>query len=189
MREIKDALAAKTKFDNSKVVEGRLLALKADQSKLNDYAKKAEELADSLKRALVLEGIPQSKANEMAIDKTVELCRSNARSDMVRGILAITETTEKQILQFRRQNNQNVRGHGFQYNRYGYQNNDNNNFGNNQNFRGNYRGRGRGRGRGYPDNFGQRQNNQIFFTENEQAPPPGAEEQQNVVALQADEPN
>lgn len=174
---------------------------------MNDYAKKAEELADSLKRALVLEGIPQSKANEMAIDKTVELCRSNARSDMVRGILAATkfesaaevvakyivesrtETTEKQVLQFRRQNSQNVRGHGFQYNRYGYQNNDNNNFGNNQNFRGNFRGRGRGRGRGYSDNSGQRQNNQIFYAENEQAPPPGAEEQQNVVVLQADEPN
>lgn len=209
LQEIKDALKAKIKFDNSKVVEGRLLALKADQNKLNEYAKKAEELSDSLKRALVLEGIPQSKANEMAIDKTVELCRSNARSDMVRGILAATkfesaaevvakyivesrtETTEKQILQFRRQNTQNVRGRGFQNNRYGYQNNDNNNFGNNnQNFRGNFRGRGRGRGRGNYNNFGQRQDNQIFYAENEQAPPPGADEQQqNVVALQAEDQN
>lgn len=67
----------------------------------------------------------------------------------------------------RGQNNGNYYNQNYNRNNNGYNNNYNNNW--NQNYRGNYRGRGRGRGRGY-------QNNQrnVFYTENQQAPPSGA---------------
>lgn len=170
-----------------------------------------------MKRALTLESIPQAKANEMAIEKTVELCRSNARSDLVKGILASTrfddpkeviakyivesrtETTEKQVLHFRKQNVRQNRGNGYRNQRSGNFNNQNNNgyqnngYQNNGrgNYRGNQRGRGRGRGNYYQNNQNrgyQNNGNRIYFAENQMAPPPGANPQ-NVVQLNQADPN
>lgn len=97
-----DALKLKIKFENSKVIEGKLMALKANSKKLNDYATKAEELALALKRALVLEEFPPHKANEMVVQKTIDLCRSNCTSTLARGILAVGnfETPEEVVAKY-----------------------------------------------------------------------------------------
>lgn len=88
---IVNTLKQKIKPENSKVVEGRMMALRADRGNLQDYAKKAEELADSLRRALVMDGIPLQKAEDMTIEKTIELCRSNAQNQVVKSVLASTK--------------------------------------------------------------------------------------------------
>lgn len=109
-----NALEGNIQPDNS-----RLLALRPDRSKLADFTEQAEKLADSLQRSLIIEGISQSKAREMCIEKTVEVCRNAARSDLVKAVLASskfespkevvakyivessTEEKEKQILAYR----------------------------------------------------------------------------------------
>lgn len=124
-----------------------------------EFAKQAEELADSLKRSLVIEGMTQVKAHELAIEQTVAVCRLNARSDLVKAILASTafadpkevvaklvveqtnESKEKQVLAFQNRGNN-------------YSNRNNFNRGNN---RGNYsnsysRGYGHYRGNNYRGN-------------------------------------
>lgn len=162
------------KPDNSKVVAGRLLALRPDRAKLTDFTEQAEMLADALQRSLIIEGITQSKAREMTIEKTVELCRNSTRSDLVKSILAATkfdspkevvakyvveantEEKEKQVLQFKAQNKRGYnRGRGQYKNQKfnnGYQKNGQNNYNNNSNFRGRNKFRGRGRGRGTYNN-------------------------------------
>lgn len=151
---VKDIIAALKdgiKPDNSKVIAGRILALKPDRSKLDEFSQKAENLAEALQRSLIIEGIPHNKAKEMSIEKTVEVCRNATRSDLVKSILAAcqfdspkeviakylvenaTETNEKQILAYRRsQNNNNNRGN--------FRNNNNNNNRNNNRFNNNNRG-------------------------------------------------
>lgn len=74
--EIIEALKQQIKPDNSKVVAGRLLALKSDRAKMSEFTEQAELLADSLQRSLIIEGITQAKAREMTIERTVELCRT-----------------------------------------------------------------------------------------------------------------
>lgn len=84
---IKKTLLAKIKPENSKVVKGKLMALKADRNNLTEYTKKAEQLAQSLKRSLILENIPYDNANKMVIDDTIELCRANTNSVLVKASL------------------------------------------------------------------------------------------------------
>lgn len=116
--EIIDGLRASIKPDNSKVIAGRMMALRTDKNSLNDFTKQAEDLADALKRSFIAEGISQKKAQEMVIEKTVEMCRSSAKTDLVKSILAAssfndpkevvakfvvesaTEAKEKQVLHF-----------------------------------------------------------------------------------------
>lgn len=160
----------------SKVVEGRMIALRVDNKTVQDYARKAEDLADAFKRSLVFEGITQQKAMEMAIDKTVEMCRANAKSENVDAILGskafhspkevvasfIVESSKvqnKQVLAFgHRPNTNNNRGHNFRggfNNRYNngrprnYNSNHNTNF--NQNYRQNQQNNGQQNWRGQPN--------------------------------------
>lgn len=86
-----DVLTKNIKFDNSKVLEGRILALKLSNNTAEDFAQKAENLADLLRCSLVFEGINPEKANEITIDKTVELCRSNTNSGLVKSVLESTK--------------------------------------------------------------------------------------------------
>ena len=58
------------------------------------FARKTEELADALERSLVIEGITKVKAHEMAIEQTVNVCRVNAKSNLVKSILASSSFTE-----------------------------------------------------------------------------------------------
>lgn len=208
--EIILALRTQIKPDNSKVVAGRLLALKPDRAKMSEFTEQAESLADALQRSLIIEGITQAKAREMTIERTVELCRNATRSDLVKSILAAskfdspkevvakyvveanTEEKEKQIFQFRAQNNKR----GFNKNRGRFknqkQNNYNNGYNNNRNFnnnsnyrggRGRYRGRGRDRG-GYSNNNYQRNRPQQYVRYAENSPGPS----QDGRAIQTQQP-
>lgn len=167
--------------DNSKVVAGRLLALRVDKSKLVEFT---EQLADALRRSLIIEGISQAKASEMCIEKTVEVCRNAARSDLVKSVLASskfespkevvakyvvessTEEKEKLVLAYRtfqRQNRHNGknngrgRGHNGKFRgRNGRNGNNGNNdrrFSRNNNNNGNYSNDGQNGNRNY-DNRG-----------------------------------
>lgn len=126
---IRASLQEKIKPDSSKVLEGRLAAIKMDRQSLQDFSKLAEDLADQLNRSLVMEGIPSEKAMEITIDHTVKMCRNSAKTDLVKSVLAATkfespkevisklivetnvQTEERQILAFRAQNR---RGQGQQ---------------------------------------------------------------------------
>lgn len=197
IQEIVDALKKSIKPDSSKVVAGKMMALKSDNSSNQEFAKQAEKLAEDLKRSLIIEGISLSKANEMTTDKTIELCRANAKSDLVKSILAsttfesskevvakyiiesATQQSEAQIFSFKsirrffKKRGENKRGRSY-YNRYnnGNRSSSDNRYPNNNNYR-----RGRGRGRGYNNNNyrgnSRYQNNysqNIRYAENEEAP-------------------
>ncbi|XP_036344361.1 putative uncharacterized protein DDB_G0289263 [Rhagoletis pomonella] len=125
--DIKSALRNRIKPDNSKVVAGKIAALHVNNNNYSDFAKRVEELSDSLERSLIIEGITQEKAHEMAVEQTVSVCRLNARSDLVKSILASTkfsdskdvvakliveqnnEVKERQVLSFRSRGNNTFR--------------------------------------------------------------------------------
>ncbi|XP_036342855.1 uncharacterized protein LOC118752117, partial [Rhagoletis pomonella] len=86
--QIKEALSSKIKPDDSKVVAGKIAALKVHNNNYSDFAKQVEELADALERSLIIEGMTQAKAHELAVEQTINVCRLNSRSDMVKSILA-----------------------------------------------------------------------------------------------------
>lgn len=176
IESIKSTLRAKIKPENSKVVKGKLMALKADRNNLTEYTKKAEQLAESLKRSLILENFPYENANKMVIEDTIDLCRANTNSVLVKAgligyqfkdakevlakfiIESRRDVEEKQILSFRQTNSNSNRnfggnfGNNFQrrgnnYGRNYYQNqNQNRNYQNNNYNRGNYQSRGNSRG-------------------------------------------
>lgn len=131
IEEIKSSLTGKLKPDNSKVIAGKIAALHVRNNNYAEFAKQAEDLADALKRSLVTEGITQVKAHELAIEQTVAVCRLNARSDLVKAILASTafadpkevvaklvveqtnESKEKQVLAFQNRGNNYANGNNF----------------------------------------------------------------------------
>ncbi|XP_036334849.1 putative uncharacterized protein DDB_G0277255 [Rhagoletis pomonella] len=90
VRQIKDALRNRIKPDNSKVVAGKIASLHVINNNYTDFAKRVEELSDALERSLIIEGMTQSKAHEMAVEQTVNVCRINTRSDLVKSILSST---------------------------------------------------------------------------------------------------
>lgn len=169
VQKIKDALKAKIKPENSKVVLGRLLALRADRTSMQKFQEQADTLADALRKAYIGDGMPAELAKKMTVDKTVEMCRFSAKTPLVKAVLAAThfdepkdvlakfiteattETNETQVLAFRANG---FRGRGnnrgrFNFNRNGQNNyNQNNYHNNNGGYNNNFRARGRGRGRG-----------------------------------------
>lgn len=176
--EIVNSLRTNIKTEKSQVIEGRMQALKADRVPLQDFSQKAEELAENFRRALVMEGIPSDKAREMTVEKTVQMCRASARSDLTKSVLASTtfhdakdvvakfvieineESKEKQVLAFQRNNKINF-GTGSTQNR----NNRNFNLNHQQfnqnrsNFRHNPNNNNRHNRRNYNNNF---QNNNRY---------------------------
>lgn len=78
---------------------GRILSLRLNPNNQSDFAEKAETLAESFRRSLVIEGISNEKAIEMSIERTIDLCRANARTDLVKSILeASTFATPKEVV-------------------------------------------------------------------------------------------
>lgn len=114
-----EALKKHIKPENDKVIRGKMAALRTDRISLTEFTKQAENLADSLKRALILDGIPNQKANQMAIDETINTCKLSSKTNYVKSVLASTafaspkevvakfivesnnEVAEKQVLSFR----------------------------------------------------------------------------------------
>lgn len=153
--EIVQALEKYIKPDNSKVISGRMLALRSDRLKATEFAKQTEDLAEAFQRSLIIEGFPRNKAEELSIEKTVEMCKGNARTDYVKSVLASTafqtpkeavskflvesnnEREDKQVLFFRGSRNRQMNNR-FSNNRYNgngrYFSNRRNNFSNNSQF-------------------------------------------------------
>lgn len=97
--DIVNALNANITPDSSKVVEGRLLALRLEKSNFTRFSEQAEKLSEALRRSLGVEGITKAKASEMAIAKTVELCRKTARNEIVKSVLAAaTFNSPKEVI-------------------------------------------------------------------------------------------
>lgn len=174
--QIKQKLKDTIKPEPSIVVEGRLLALKADRTNFSDFTKRVETLAEQLQRSLILEGMPFELANKYTIRNTVELCRSNTTMSGVKSVLSAkdfkdakdvvakfvtqsrTEAGEQQVLHYRanRMNyqnnrayhhNQRGRGNNFQQRNFNGQNRGGNNYGRNG-YHNNQQNRGNFRGRG-----------------------------------------
>lgn len=169
--ELKAALMQNIKPDNSHIVEGRMLSLKFQMNQSDQFALKVEELSDALRRTLIIEGVSSVKANEIAIEKTIELCRKNTQSPLIKSVLEATKfeqpkdvvsklitqidktKSEVQILTVNHQNNFNPRrGRGnfrgsYNQNQRG-RGNHFNSAQQTQYFGNQFRGRGRGRGRG-----------------------------------------
>lgn len=121
-------LRDKIKPENSKVVEGRMMALQSSRLNMQDFSKQVEELSDSFRRALIADGMPNLLAERQVIDKTIELCRNSTQSVTVKSILAATQFStpkevvakfvvetntskqEAQILSLRQFQNRNFRG-------------------------------------------------------------------------------
>lgn len=168
-----DVLKGAIKPENSKIIEARIASLRYTYAKQEDFAARAEELADALRRTLIIEGINAQKANEMTIERTVQLCKKSTSSDVVKAVLSAStfntakdvlaklitsndeHAKEKQILRYQKDNRSNSsrgkfgRGRGQQNN---YRGRGGQNFSNNynnrrQNYNG-FRGRNNQRGRG-----------------------------------------
>lgn len=90
VRQLRDGI----KTESSKVIEGRILALRADRSSLMKFSEQAEKLAEQFKRSLCLEGFSREKAKEIAIEKTVEMCRKSSKNDTVKAVLAASSFSE-----------------------------------------------------------------------------------------------
>lgn len=183
-----EALQAAIRPDNSKVIAGRMTALQVRSGNYEEFTKSVETLSDAFRRALMVEGIPFEKAQEMTVDKTVELCRTSAKSPLVKSVLAstsfktpnevvaklvveqATETKEAQILAYKAQHKPNgrfnkyQRGGNYKNNRNNSRKNGNNGNGQNKynNYNGNYYNQSRngqpGRGNGRNRQGGQNSN-------------------------------
>lgn len=88
MQEVIDALQQGIHFDSSDVLESRLTAIQFDNRNLTDFATEVEKIADRLHEALMVEGVSYNKAMSMTINKVVETCRKQARSSVVKSVLA-----------------------------------------------------------------------------------------------------
>lgn len=75
--QITTELKSQIKPEYSKIIEGRMLALQFNASKIQDCSKDAEDLAEALQQALIVEGISQQKAKSMAIVKNSRHVSSN----------------------------------------------------------------------------------------------------------------
>lgn len=88
LQTIKDSLKAGIKEENSKVVVGKMAALRVMKGDFSTYHKEAEKLAEQLRRSYISEGLTKIKANEESIDKTKEMCRRAARTDVVKSVIS-----------------------------------------------------------------------------------------------------
>lgn len=178
IEELLEKLKQDIKPENSKIIEGRMAALRYSYVKQEEFAARTEELADALRRTLIIEGMTPAKANEMTIDRTIQLCKKSTTSDVVKAVLGaatfhtakevvaklITSNDEcvkdRQVLRYQKDKGHmrgkfNHRGRGNQgfrngFNNRGGRNNYGNNYGGFNNYRNNnsYGGRGGYRGRG-----------------------------------------
>lgn len=88
VEHITAALKSKIKTDSSRVISGKIAAMRLIKGNYSSFAKQAEELAESLRRSLVLEGMTKIKAEEIAIEETAKLCRKTSNNDIVKAVLS-----------------------------------------------------------------------------------------------------
>lgn len=87
---LKAYLTLKTtvKKESSSIVESKFDALFFDNRNLSDFATQAETIGNQYKDALVAEGCSRSFADQMTINKMIEVCRKSARNDSIKCVLA-----------------------------------------------------------------------------------------------------
>lgn len=88
------ALKSGIKLENSDIIMGKIIAMKSENLSAQEFSKKAEELALSLRRSYISEGITKAKANEMAIKETIKLCKASSKNVLVKSILSSASYTE-----------------------------------------------------------------------------------------------
>lgn len=175
--DITRQLRASIKTESAKVIEGRILALRADKTNLTKFSERAEELAEQYRRSLCVEGFSKEKAKELAIEKTVEMCRKSARSDTVKAVIAATKFSEpKEVIakmiieighlkqdrpssQYTHKNgNYNKNGNNYNTNKHHNKNSNNNSQNNSYNNRNNNKS-GQQNGNNYNKNWHNNNNN------------------------------
>lgn len=82
-----EALKAKIKPENSKIIEGKMLALRLKGGDFTKFSDEMEKLSEALRRTLIVEGISKAKAEEMTISKTIDTCRKNTKIEIVKSVL------------------------------------------------------------------------------------------------------
>lgn len=86
--DLTNALKQNIKPDTPKVVEGKLMALRLEKNNYTKFSEQLEKLAEAFRRSLISEGISKSLAQEMTVNKTVELCRKTTKSEIVKSVLS-----------------------------------------------------------------------------------------------------
>lgn len=172
VKDLTTALKAKIKPDNSAIIEGKMTALQLRKGDFSKFAAEAENLAEALRRTLIVEGLTRAKAEEMTIKKTVEICRKTTKSEVVKSVLASSQyvtpaeviatfITQSDIARREYKEAQNTQkktsnsgnGNGKQNKSYNKNRNGNNGQSNNRSEnRGNYRGNNRNRSQNQQQN-------------------------------------
>lgn len=94
-----DKLKRAIRPDNSKIIEARIASLHYSFAKREEFASRAEELADALRRTLIIEGMTAEKANELAVDSTIQLCKKYTQSNVVKTVLSAAKfNTAKEVV-------------------------------------------------------------------------------------------
>lgn len=88
IKDITDALKDHVKPESSRVIEGRIAALRVVKGNMIKFSEQAEKLAESFRRSLVFEGQTKAQAKDAAVRKTIELCRKTARDSIVKSVIA-----------------------------------------------------------------------------------------------------
>lgn len=102
VKHITDALKKNIKAESSKVIEGKVTALKVKFGDLTKFSEEAEKLTEALRRSYISEGLTKDKAKEITIEKTIDMCRRSARNDIVKSVLSSTayETPSEVIAKY-----------------------------------------------------------------------------------------
>lgn len=203
VQKLIDAIKAEIKNEPSEVIEGRLAALRLEKGNFTRFTEQVEKQAEQYRRSLVNEGISKEKAKEMAIKKTVQLCRKTARTEIVKSVLASTKyetpaevlakfVTENEVARKEKHEAENFKGNknfkggnngknkntyknGQKNNKFNKQNNGNSNKNSNSFNKGNKNGN-------YKENRNRSGEATIRFVQgNAPAPPSGGEQNQEQV--------
>lgn len=97
--ELIEKLKHAIKPDNSKIIEARIASSHYSHLDQEEFATRAEKLTDALRRTLIIEGISPEKANEMTIDRMVQVCSRGTDSNVVKAILKASKfQTAKEVV-------------------------------------------------------------------------------------------
>lgn len=88
VNEIKTLLRSEIKPENSRVLENRLKSLRIGNRNKAEFAKEVETTSEMLRLALIAEKIPSEVAKRIIIEKTIETCNNNTKSDKIKSILS-----------------------------------------------------------------------------------------------------
>lgn len=99
VKDITDALTKHIAADSSKVIEGKMIALRVRRGDFSKFQEEAEKIAEQYRRSLRAEKITKDKANEMTVTKLQDICRRNAYSDVVKSVISSSHfTTPKEVI-------------------------------------------------------------------------------------------